>query len=57
MGIYFKCPNCGKQIIDWCGECSIDEEGLVFACPYCHTVLSDDDRNDDEYKSDDIKKI
>ena len=43
MAIYFKCPNCGREVIDTHGEHAIDIDKVFYKCPYCDGKMEEKD--------------
>ena len=48
MAIYFKCPHCGKYVIDEYGE--LWEYDDVFHCPECGKEMTLDDTVEYNYE-------
>lgn len=48
MAIYFKCPHCGKYVIDEHGE--LWEYDDVFHCPECGKEMTLDDTVEYDYE-------
>ena len=43
MAIWFKCPHCGRGVVDEMGENVVDYEEGLYRCPECGGIMSSDD--------------
>ena len=43
MAIWFKCPHCGRGVVDYFCENAVDYELGLYKCTECGGIMSADD--------------